>query len=100
MLSLSYEGEIINRKPRIRLRKEVERTAMFDTAMEERCLAKAPQPLRDVFLVSHDAGMRPDEVIRMRWENVLWKKCLNFVPDGKTETAKRYVPSATASAIC
>jgi integrase len=28
----------------------------------------------------------------MRWENVLWKKNLIFVPDGKTENAKRYVP--------
>lgn len=28
----------------------------------------------------------------MRWEDVLWDKRLIFVPDGKTETAKRYVP--------
>jgi len=37
-------------------------------------------------------GLRPDEAIRMRWENVLWNKNLIFVPDGKTENAKRYVP--------
>lgn len=29
---------------------------------------------------------------RLRWENVLWNKNLIFVPDGKTENAKRYVP--------
>lgn len=28
----------------------------------------------------------------MRWENVLWKKNLIYVPNGKTEQAKRYVP--------
>src|SRR5579885_849421 len=92
MLSLALDWEFIDRKPRIRLRKEVERTAVFDAEMEKRFLEKAPQPLRDVFLISHDAGLRPDEVIRMRWENVLWNKNLIFVPDGKTENAKRYVP--------
>jgi len=92
MLSLAHDWEIIDRKPRIRLRKEVERTAVFDAEMEKRFLEKAPQPLRDVFVISHDAGLRPDEVIRMRWENVLWNKNLIFVPDGKTENAKRYVP--------
>jgi len=92
MLSLAHDWEIIDRTPRIRLRKEVERTAIFDAELEKRFLEKAPQPLRDVFLVSHDTGLRPDEVIRMRWENVLWNKSLIFVPDGKTEQAKRYVP--------
>ncbi len=92
MLSLALDWEFIDRKPRIRLRKEVERTAVFDAEMEKRFLEKAPQPLRDVFLISHDAGLRPDEVIRMRWENVLWNKNLIFVPDGKTENVKRYVP--------
>ena len=36
--------------------------------------------------------MRPDEVIRMRWDNVLWDKNLIFVPEGKTDKAKRHVP--------
>jgi len=92
MLSLACDWEIIDRKPRIKLRKEVERTAVFDAGMEERFLKVARQPLRDVFLISHDSGLRPEEVIRMRWENVLWKKNLIYVPNGKTEQAKRYVP--------
>ncbi len=92
MLSLAQDWDVIDRKPRIRLRKEVERSAVFDANMEKRFLEKAPQPLRDVFLVSHDASLRPDEVIRMRWENVLWNKKLIFVPEGKTDNAKRYVP--------
>lgn len=36
--------------------------------------------------------MRPDEVIRMRWESVLWDKNLIFNPDGKMEKARRHVP--------
>ena len=52
----------------------------------------APQPLRDVFLISQDSGLRPDEVVRMRWENVLWDKNLIFNPDGKTKKSRRHVP--------
>jgi integrase len=48
--------------------------------------------LKDVFLISQDSGLRPDEVIRMRWENILWDKNLIFNPDGKTEKARRHVP--------
>jgi len=92
MLSLACDWEIIDRKPRITLRKEVERNAVFDSDLEERFLKVAGQPLKDVFLVSHDSGMRPDEAIRMRWENILWDKNLIFVPEGKTENARRYVP--------
>jgi hypothetical protein len=57
MLSMALDWEIIARKPRVRLRKEVERTAVFDSEMEKRFLEKAPQPLRDVFIISHDAGL-------------------------------------------
>ncbi len=92
MLSLACDWEVIDRKPRITLRKEVERNAVFDSKLEERFLKVAGQPLRDVFLISHDSGMRPDEAIRMRWENILWDKNLIFVPEGKTENARRYVP--------
>jgi integrase len=52
----------------------------------------APQPLKDVFLISEDSGLRPDETIRMRWDYVLWDKNLIFNPYGKTEKARRYVP--------
>lgn len=92
MLSLACDWEIIDRKPRITLRKEVERNAVFDSDLEECFLKKAGQPLKDVFLISHDSGLRPDEALRMRWENILWDKNLIFVPEGKTENAKRYVP--------
>jgi integrase len=78
--------------PRIKLRKEKERTTVFTAERERAFLNAAPQPLRDVFLIIQDAGMRPDEVIRMRWDNILWEKNLIFVPEGKTDKAKRHVP--------
>jgi integrase len=78
--------------PKIALRKENERSATFSPELEKALLDAAPQPLRDVFIISQDSGMRPDEVIRMRWDNVLWDKNLIFNPDGKTAKARRHVP--------
>ena len=92
ILSFARESELIENVPKIPLRKERERSATFSAEMEKALVEVAPQPLRDVFLISEDSGLRPDEVIRMRLENVLWDKGLIFNPDGKTEKARRYVP--------
>jgi len=92
MLSLAKEWNLIDSTSKIKLRKEKERSAIFTPEREAAFLAVAPQPLRDVFLISQDSGLRPDEVIRMRWDNVLWDKNLIFNPDGKTERARRHVP--------
>jgi integrase len=37
-------------------------------------------------------GMRPDEVFRIRTENINWSQRLIFNPNGKTRAARRYVP--------
>jgi integrase len=92
MLSLARDSEYIPNVPKIALRKEKERSATFSADLEKAVLDVAPQPLRDVFLITQDSGLRPDEVIRMRWDNVLWDKNLIFNPDGKTEKARRHVP--------
>jgi integrase len=36
--------------------------------------------------------MRPDVVIRLRWEDILWDKSLIFVREGKTRKSTRHVP--------
>lgn len=95
MLSLAKDWNMIQNAPKIKLRKEKERSAIFTPEREAAFLAVAPQPLKDVFLISQDSGLRPDEVIRMRWQNVLWDKSLIFNPDGKTERARRHVPLST-----
>lgn len=92
MLSLAKDWNIVQSAPKIKLRKEKERSAIFTPEREAAFLAAAPQPLHDVFLISQDSGLRPDEVIRMRWDNVLWDKNLIFNPDGKTERSRRHVP--------
>ncbi|WP_158750361.1 site-specific integrase [Acidobacterium sp. S8] len=92
MLSLAHEYGILQAAPRIKLRKENQRTAVWDAKSEETLLKLAPQPLKDVFLVCHDSGMRPDEVISLRWDDILWNKSLIFVREGKTRKSTRHVP--------
>ena len=92
MLSLAHEYGILQAAPRIKLRKENQRTAVWDAKSEEEFLKIAPQPLKDAFLLCHDSGMRPDEVIALRWADILWDKSLIFVREGKTRKATRHVP--------
>jgi integrase len=92
MLSLAREWNIIQGAAKIKLRKEKQRSTTFTSESEKAFLKVAPQPLKDVFLISQDSGLRPDEIIRMLWDNVLWDKNLIFNPDGKTERARRHVP--------
>ncbi len=61
----------------------------FTPCYESRSLAVAPQPLRDVFSMLMDMGMRPEEVYRMRWEDVRWDENVYHVPFGKTDAAER-----------
>jgi integrase len=92
ILSYACDSGLVASVPRIKLRKEKQRSSVFNAEREKAVLASAPQPLRDVFLISEDSGLRPDELIRMRWENVLWDKNLIYNPYGKTEKSRRYVP--------
>jgi integrase len=92
VLSLAHEYGILQAAPRIKLRKENQRTAVWDAKSEEALLTVVSQPLKDVFLVCHDSGMRPDEVISLRWDDILWNKSLIFVREGKTRKSTRHVP--------
>ena len=92
ILSLAHEAAILQAAPRIKLRKENQRTAKWDAKAEEALLKVALQPLRDVFLFCHDSGMRPDEIISLRWDDPLWDKSLIFVREGKTRKSTRHVP--------
>jgi integrase len=92
MLSLAREWDLLPKVPRVRMREENQRSAVFSSGQEAALLAVARQPLRDFFLILQDSGLRPDETLRMRWENILWDKDLIFNPDGKTRQSRRYVP--------
>ena len=92
MLGKAEEWGFISRPPRIRLLKEQGREAVISPEMEARILKVAPQPLRDVIVMILDSGMRPQDVFRTRWEHVNWHKRVIFVPYGKTQLSRRYVP--------
>jgi integrase len=55
-------------------------------------LSEASQPLRDIAEIMLDTGMRPEEVFRMRVENVDFKQKTIFNPFGKTKAARRTIP--------
>src|SRR5262245_65659415 len=57
---------------------------------EERLyLAACGQPLYDIAVLMLDTGMRPDEIYRMRRENVNLAVGYVFNPYGKTKAARR-----------
>jgi integrase len=55
-------------------------------------LSQASQPLCDIAKVMLDTGMRPEEVFRIRIENVDFKQKTIFNPFGKTKAARRTIP--------
>ena len=48
--------------------------------------------LKDVASLILETGMRPEEVYRIRVENVHFEQSFLFNPDGKTRAAKRRIP--------
>lgn len=83
MLHVAVEWKELIAAPRIKLLKEVGRTAIITPYMEAMLLKHAPQPLKDVLVIVTDSGMRPEEVMRLRWEHVLWEREVILVPFGK-----------------
>jgi len=55
-------------------------------------LAHASLPLRDVAEIMLDTGMRPEEVFRIRVENIDLRGKTIFNPFGKTRAARRTIP--------
>lgn len=99
MLRLANEWKIIPGVPKIsRLPGERQRDRVLNHAEEEAYLAATGQPLRDVATIIIDAGFRPEEIFRARWENIHFKPAGKALygyihnPFGKTKYARRNVP--------
>jgi len=86
------EWKVIAVAPAVKLMKEVGRELTIDPETEAKLLAVAKQPMKDVLIAIQDTGMRPEEVFRIRIENIEWNQRLLFNPNGKTKAARRYVP--------
>jgi integrase len=77
-----------------------EQTRVLSVAEQEKYLAKATPMLRDVATLMLETGMRPEEVYRIRRENVQLAQGFLVNPFGKTKAARRRVPlTATARSV-
>lgn len=64
---------------------------VVDFEEELKYMAKASQPLKDIAQVILDTGLRPEEVFRIRIENLDFDERTIFNPFGKTKAARRPV---------
>jgi integrase len=110
MLRKAREKNLIASVPVVKLIEETPREQLIKPWMGQRLLAvmensRAPgkkhapksinygwDPLRTVLMIMLDSGLRPNEVFRMRWENIYWDKSVIFNPRGKSRKSRRLVP--------
>ncbi len=74
------------------LNEESDQLTVLTTEEQEKYLLAASQPLRDIATLMLETGMRPEEVYRIRKENVQLDREYLYNPYGKTKAAKRKVP--------
>lgn len=80
------------------LNEDNEQMRVLSLEEEKTYLLAASQPLRDIATLMVETGMRPEEVCRIRRENVNLEHCYLFNPYGKTKAAKRKVPLSERAA--
>lgn len=66
-----------------------EKTRVVSIEEERIYLAACPQPLHDIAVLMIETGMRPEELYRLRCENVNLEAGYVFNPYGKTKAARR-----------
>ena len=90
-LWLAADMGVITRRPRVHLLKEKIRTRLFKPSEEEAILQHAKQPLKDVFILMMNTGMRPKELLTLKWCDIdLARKALR-VRSGKTAASNRFL---------
>lgn len=92
ILRWAAEEGLITAAPRIKRTKAYGRTQRITPEVESRLLEQMTREAADVFISILDTGMRNEEVLRMRWQNVDWEKATYFTPGGKTFESQRHVP--------
>lgn len=92
ILHFAVDKKVLRAAPKIKTLEELGRSSLVESSTEALLLKYAPQPLADVLVTMMDCGMRPEEVMRMRKQNILWDRSVVFVPYGKSFKSKRYVP--------
>ena len=98
MLSLAEEWGVIVRAPKVRLVKEIKRERLIYPEEEALLLRRANPTLRDVLTLMMDTGMRPSEVVCLRWEQIDLVERTVLVAGGKTHNARRLLPIGSTRA--
>ncbi len=101
----ALEKEILRKIPKIKLVDAPRREVMISINDEFRLLKAIDHadefrrykhattaPLREVLTIMLDCGMRPGEIVSMRWENIHSDEAVYFNPKGKTKYARRRLP--------
>jgi integrase len=91
ILGWAMKERVISRRPELTLLKERVREMTIPKELAEKIISIAPQPLKDVYTVLYDTGMRPEEVFRMDWGHVDWKSNTYFNEIGKTDSSRRLI---------
>jgi integrase len=65
---------------------------------EQKYLSEAPLLLRNVVTILIDCGLRPEECMRLRWDEI--RDGSIHVPYGKTKSARRIVPLSERALAC
>jgi integrase len=103
MLGKAEEWGVLDRAPRITALKDKKRDRLIDSGSESKLQQAHQEPMKHArtrrmreqawlfFVVLQDTGMRPDEVYPMRIENIHWNENRIWIPEGKTENARRFI---------
>ncbi len=100
LLNQFVKNDLIAKNPvsRVKLYAENNEQMRVLTPDEEKLyLFAASQPLQDIATLMLQTGMRPEEVCRIRRENVHLEQGYLSIPFGKTNAAKRKVPLSDAA---
>jgi integrase len=92
ILNFAVEEEIIAAPPKVPMRAEQGRERLIAPWEESLLLECATPALRDILIIMLDNGLRPNEVVRLRWEDIGWEQTSILIRSGKTLAASRYVP--------
>lgn len=103
MLGKAEEWNLIDKVPRITALKAKSRDRLIDPESERKLQQAHHEPMKNrnirrlreqawlFVVILQDTGMRPDEVYAMRIEDIHWNEHRIWIPEGKTENAKRFV---------
>jgi integrase len=92
LLGKAVEWNVLTLAPKIKLLKELGREQTIDPEAEAKLLGVAEQAMKGVLILIQDTGMRPEEVFRVRIENINWIRRLILNPYCKTRASRQQVP--------